>query len=113
MSKLLLLTLAAGAYAQSTCDICTEIVNVFDDLDPTSIAEEICPLVDNGLCEDVLPHIIQWIQGEWDSETICQEWCSSQIDINVARKFGHHVFDLPHPTEPEIISIDQNDSSSN
>ena len=84
---LLLLALTANA-TSDLCNTCTEMVTTFDTLDSVSVSNAICPLLDESVCEDIMPTLLGHIVLD------CGEICTQ--DISVARKFGHHPFDIPH-----------------
>ena len=98
------------------CDECKNIVETFDNLDATIIANDICPFLQyNGLCEDIAPYVIDWIQQNVTPDTICSELCSTGEDYNtygdynepieaplhVAKELHHHPFDIPRSKDPE------------
>ena len=96
------------------CDECKNIVETFDNLDATIIANDICPFLQyNGLCEDIAPYVIDWIQQNVTPDTICSELCSTGEDYNtygdynepivliVSKELHHHPFDIPRSKDPE------------
>ena len=96
--KLLLLFFAAAATKASQddwCNECTTIVDTFDTMDATTLADDICSLFDsNGICEDIAPYMIEWVQDHCDSETICESLC----DVESGKFFIIDDNYLPRPT---------------
>ena len=96
MIKFILFALTAIATAQDTNDWCTECENFveeFDNLDATTLADEICPLIDyDGICEDIAPYLIDWIQEHVTSTIVCEALCTEDPE-----KF--YMIDNPRPEQ--------------
>ena len=76
ISFLLLSTLVTGS-PNSFCDECKAVVAAFDGEDPSTISDEICPLIGwETLCDDVMPTIVEWIQSEMTPDVACRELCN-------------------------------------
>ena len=114
MLKFVLFALATVISAQDTddwCSGCKEFVESFDGLNATTLANEACSVIElDGLCEDIAPYIIEWVQDFVTPETVCSEWCATgedydqygdyDIDLHVTKDLHHHPFDIPHHEEP-------------
>ena len=85
MIKFILFALAAIASAQDTnnwCIECENLVESFDIIDATTLADEICPLFDStGICEDIAPYMIDWIQEHVYADTVCEALCDEKFDM--------------------------------
>ena len=123
MKTFLFSLLTATATAQHLmgewCDECTTIVNAFDSMDAQSIADQLCPLIEeNTICEELAPYVIGWVQEHCTADLICSALCDDDyyineiqdpeptedppMDLHETRDLGHHPFDIPRPEEPPI-----------
>ena len=75
---LLALVLAVNAKPDDImCDVCDQVVTSFDKLDPSELADAICPYIGfETICEDVVPSIVKWAQREVVPDKACAEFCT-------------------------------------
>ena len=77
-SKLLLvLSLASHAFQGKWCDDCKSVITAFDDMDPLSVAKQICPIigVDENVCDGIAPYITEWLQDHSNPGVVCSDLC--------------------------------------
>ena len=74
---LLVLSLASQALQGKWCDDCKSVISAFDDMDPLTVATQICPIigVDEDICDGITPYITEWLQDHSDPDIVCSDVC--------------------------------------
>ena len=118
MKTFLFSILAATATAQSLmgewCDECTALVNAFDTMDSQSIADQLCPFIEeDSLCEELAPYVIEWVQEHCTADLVCSYLCDDYytmydeygypflFDFNIEEDL-QHPYDIPPKEDPPV-----------